>query len=88
MGLEPLAHSLTPFICFAAALALFLATSLGAPPFSLSTRRAREGAPPGLRLTAEQLGPAGEHLGNFPQAFTHIGLISAAYALDHGLSSK
>jgi len=36
-------------------------------------------------LYAEQLGPAGEHLGNFPQAFTHLGLISAAYALDRCL---
>ena len=33
-------------------------------------------------LFGEQLGPAGEHLGNFPQAFTHLGLISAAYAID------
>lgn len=39
-------------------------------------------------LYAEQLGPAGEHLGNFPQAFTHLGLISAAYALDRCLSSQ
>jgi GH15 family glucan-1,4-alpha-glucosidase len=37
-------------------------------------------------LYAEQLGPQGEHLGNFPQAFTHLGLISAAYALDRELS--
>ncbi len=36
-------------------------------------------------LYAEQLGPQGEHLGNFPQAFTHLGLISAAYALDRRL---
>jgi GH15 family glucan-1,4-alpha-glucosidase len=36
-------------------------------------------------LFAEQLGPAGEHLGNFPQAFTHLGLISAAYAIDRAL---
>ena len=39
-------------------------------------------------LYAEQLGPQGEHLGNFPQAFTHLGLISAAYALDRALSEK
>ena len=38
-----------------------------------------------LGLYAEQLGPSGEALGNFPQAFTHLGLISAAYKLDRAL---
>jgi len=41
-----------------------------------------------LGLFPEELGPAGEHLGNFPQAFTHIGLISAAYYLDRELSGR
>jgi len=35
-----------------------------------------------LGLYAEQLGLQGEHLGNFPQAFTHLGLITAALSLD------
>jgi GH15 family glucan-1,4-alpha-glucosidase len=38
-----------------------------------------------LGLYAEQIGPAGEALGNFPQAFTHLGLISAAFNLDRAL---
>ncbi|WP_030482777.1 glycoside hydrolase family 15 protein [Nocardioides aequoreus] len=38
-----------------------------------------------LGLYAEQVGVAGEQLGNFPQAFTHLSLISAALNLDHEL---
>jgi GH15 family glucan-1,4-alpha-glucosidase len=34
-----------------------------------------------LGLFSEQLGMRGEHLGNFPQAFTHLALISAAIEL-------
>jgi GH15 family glucan-1,4-alpha-glucosidase len=41
-----------------------------------------------LGLFAEQTGSSGEALGNFPQAFTHLALISAAFNLDRTLVSR
>lgn len=39
-----------------------------------------------LGLYAEQLGPCGQHLGNFPLALSHLSLISAAWTLDRRLN--
>ncbi len=39
-----------------------------------------------LGLYAEEIGTSGEMLGNYPQAFTHLSLISAAYNLDRALN--
>jgi GH15 family glucan-1,4-alpha-glucosidase len=41
-----------------------------------------------LGLFAEETGARGEALGNFPQAFTHLSLISAAFNLDRTLDNR
>jgi GH15 family glucan-1,4-alpha-glucosidase len=41
-----------------------------------------------LGLYAEQTGQRGEALGNFPQAFTHLALISSAFNLDKALGGR
>ncbi|UOR07043.1 glycoside hydrolase family 15 protein [Hymenobacter aerilatus] len=41
-----------------------------------------------LGLYSEQIGVAGEQIGNYPQAFTHLALISAAFQLNRDLDER
>jgi len=41
-----------------------------------------------LGLYSEEVSPTGEQIGNYPQAFSHFALISAAYNLDRALGRR
>jgi GH15 family glucan-1,4-alpha-glucosidase len=41
-----------------------------------------------LGLYAEEISTTGQMLGNYPQAFTHLGLINAAINLDRALNKS
>lgn len=41
-----------------------------------------------VELFSEEISPGGEGLGNTPQAFTHVTLISAAFNLNRVLDGK
>ncbi|KAJ1663368.1 hypothetical protein IW140_001918 [Coemansia sp. RSA 1813] len=41
-----------------------------------------------LGIFSEEIDKSGKHLGNFPQAFTHIALISAAFNVDRALKNS